>query len=322
MGHVPGRSPWPVHIETLAIVGALFFLLPGLSTRAVSAPQQGSAKQPPPSFEPEVAVQTEEYAKVRKDFRTKLLRRGPSPQQEPMPDPPSGVSAVEYPSGDLRLKAWINPSQRGDEKKRPAVLFLHGGASFNTGDWEMTKPYREAGYVVLAPMLRGENGQAGIYTLFYDEVDDVLAAGEFLKKQSYVDASRVFVAGHSVGGTLTLLAAEAATGFRAAASISGSPDQILYCRYAAKKERIPFDLSAPRELEVRSPLAYAKSLRCPTRIYYATQERHFEKTSKRMAAIAKEKGVDVEAVVVEGNHMTLVPEAMKQSIEFFEKQRK
>jgi dipeptidyl aminopeptidase/acylaminoacyl peptidase len=190
------------------------------------------------------------------------------------------------------------------------------------GDWDMAKPYREAGYVVFAPMLRGENGQAGIYTLFYDEVDDVLAAGEFLKKQPYIDADHVFVAGHSVGGTLTLLAAEASKSFRAAASISGSPDQILFCRYAAKKERIPFDLSAPRELEVRSPLAYAKSLKCPTRVYYGTKEPHFDKTSKRMAAVAKEKGLDVEAAVVDGDHRTVVPEAMKQSIEFFDKQRK
>ena len=40
----------------------------------------------------------------------------------------------------------------------------------------MAQPYRDAGYIVMIPILRGENGQPGFYTMFYDEVDDVLGA--------------------------------------------------------------------------------------------------------------------------------------------------
>ena len=64
-----------------------------------------------------------------------------------------------------------------------------------------------AGFVVLIPMLRGENGLPGSYSMFYDEVDDVLAAAEVLALTPGVDANRLYVAGHSVGGTLTMLAA-------------------------------------------------------------------------------------------------------------------
>jgi len=39
----------------------------------------------------------------------------------------------------------------------------------------------------------------------------------------------------------------------------------------------------------------------------------------RTAALAKEKGLDVEAISVEGDHMSAVPGAMKQSIAFFAK---
>jgi dipeptidyl aminopeptidase/acylaminoacyl peptidase len=293
-------------------------LLAGLHTNAESAAQEAD-KKAPPSFEPEIAVQADDYAEVRKAFRTKLSRREPSPQKEAMIDPPAGVRAVEFPSGDLRLKAWINVPDAKDTAKRPAVVFLHGGFGFGKGDWDMTKPYRDAGYVVLAPMLRGENGQAGVYTLFYDEVDDALAAGEYLRKQPYVDGQRLFVAGHSVGGTLALLASQASDRFRAAASFSASPDQILYCRYGIRKESIPFDATEARELEVRSPLAYAKSFKCPARLYYGTKEKHFEKTTQRTAAVAKEKGLDVAATAVEGDHMSAVPQAMKLSIAFFEK---
>jgi len=317
-----GQSSWSWHasIGTVVAVSILYSILIGPSANSGKS-AQGADKQTPPSFEPEVAVQTDDYGEVRKTFRTKLSRRGPAPQKEPMIAPPAGVSAVEFPSGELRLKAWVNAPQADDSMKRPAVVFLHGGFGFGKDDWDMTKPYRDAGYVVLAPMLRGENGQAGVYSLFYDEVDDALAAGEYLFKQPYVDGKRLFVAGHSVGGTLALLAAETSNRFRAAATFSASPDQILYCRYGIRKESIPFDTGTPRELEVRSPLAYAQSFKCPVRLYYGTAEKHFEKTTRRTAAVAKGKGLDVEAAAIEGSHMTAVPEAMKQSIAFFEKRR-
>ena len=128
------------------------------------------------TFIPEIA--TEDYAQARSQFQTKLLRKGPPPQPAgPLPKPPAGVTEIEYASGELRLKAWVN-RPADEQRKRPAVVFLHGGFAFGTGDWEQTKPYRDAGFVVLMPTLRGENGQAGAWSSFYDEVDDVLAAAE------------------------------------------------------------------------------------------------------------------------------------------------
>ena len=45
----------------------------------------------------------------------------------------------------------------------------------------------------------------------------------------------------------------------------------------------------------------------------------FAQPSETTAARAKEKGLDVEAVSVPGDHVTAVPEAMRQAIEFFNK---
>ncbi len=39
----------------------------------------------------------------------------------------------------------------------------------------------------MIPILRGENGQPGSYTMFYDEVDDVLAASAALASLPYSD---------------------------------------------------------------------------------------------------------------------------------------
>ncbi len=181
---------------------------------------QGEAIENHVASAPEVEVQKEDYALARLRFHTKLVRKGASPQEWSPIKPPAGATEIEYPSGGLRLKAWVN-RPAGERRPRPAVLFLHGGFAFDTGDWEETKAYRDAGFVVMTPILRGENGQAGAFSYYYDEVDDVLAAAEYLSKQPYVDAKRLFVAGHSVGGTMTLLAAIASKRSRAAAAFSG-----------------------------------------------------------------------------------------------------
>jgi dipeptidyl aminopeptidase/acylaminoacyl peptidase len=121
-----------------------------------------------------VEVQPEDYATARGVFRTKLLRKGPSPQPwEPM-SLPVGVNEVEYSSDKLRLKAWVIRTKDGNSE-RPGVLFLHGGFTFGLEGSEVSQPFRDAGYIVLTPILRAENRQPGAFTFSYDKVDDVLA---------------------------------------------------------------------------------------------------------------------------------------------------
>src|SRR5262245_41148339 len=147
---------------------------------------------------PEGEGQTEDYAQARASFETKLLRKGPAPGAWEPVKPPKGVTEVEYPSGELRLKALVN--RPADESgTRPAVLFLHGGYAFDMSDWDSTKPYRDVGFVVMTPILRGENGQPGYFSAGINEVDDALAAAEHLSKQPYVDKAHIFLAGASAG---------------------------------------------------------------------------------------------------------------------------
>ena len=265
---------------------------------------------------PGVEVLDQDYATARARFKTRLVRHGPPPDKGGPITPPSGVSEVLYASGALRLKAWVNRPVDASHKL-PAVLFLHGGFEFTAGDWEQSKPYRDAGFVVLTPMLRGENGQPGAFSYFYDEVDDVLAAAEYLRKQPYVDAQRVFLAGHSVGGTLTLLSALASSRFRAAASFSGAP----FWPEFSESSSLPFDRRDRREIQLRSPIAFASSFKSPLRMYYGTAEAgFFALMSRRTAALARQGGLDVEAIPVEGDHGSHVAQAMLASIAFFRAQ--
>jgi dienelactone hydrolase len=262
--------------------------------------------------------QKEDYAQARKNFQTRLVRQGPAPQPWGPQVAPAGVTEITYSSGNLELKAWVNQPPFHDVR-RPAVLFLHGGFAFDLEDWEMTEPFRDAGFVVMTPILRGENGLPGAYSMFYNEVDDVLAAAESLAQQPGVDGNRLYVAGHSAGGTLALLSAMTSPRFRAAASFSGSPDQVRWAQQEqqVQPEVVPFDPADRREFQMRSPLAYPRSFKCPVRLYYGNEEFFLGLSTPALAQKAAAANLDVQAVQVPGDHMSAVEPAMRQCIGFF-----
>lgn len=263
---------------------------------------------------------TQDYADARQSFATTLLVRGPAPQTWERETPPAGVAEVEYTSGDLTLKAWVNRPPAGQPLK-PAVLFLHGGWSFAQEDWDQCKPFRDAGFVTMTPWLRGENGLPGSFSMFYDEVEDVLAAAEVLAKTPGVDPNRIFIAGHSAGGTLALLGAMASKRFKACASFSGVTDLGAFLR--EHEDEAPFDPTNLTELAMRSPLAYYQSFKCPARLYWGNHEEwaEYKFPTQSLATKAKAVGSDVEAIKVPGNHMTAVTPAMRQAITFFQQHK-
>lgn len=260
--------------------------------------------------------QTQDYADARKAFETTLTHQGPAPQPWEEEQPPEDVEEVEYTSGKLQLKAWVNPPPKRGPKK-PAVLFLHGGYAFDSKDWSQCKPFRDAGFVTMTPMLRGENGLKGSFSLFYDEVDDVLAAAEKLAKIPGVDPDHIYVAGHSAGGTLAMLASMTSKRFRACASLSGSPDQVSFVRTNPEPQP-PFDTEDRKELEMRSPLAFPKSFKCPARLYWGKEEIVLKFSTEKLAEKSQAAGLDVAAVEVPGDHVTSVTPAMRQAITFFQ----
>ena len=197
-------------------------------------------------------AETEPYHVARSKFQTRLITRGPAPQDYDPLRRPFGVNELPYRSGDLNLKAWVS-APTGDGRK-PAVVFLHGGFAFGDEDWDVADLFERAGYVVMMPILRGENGQPGNYTMFYDEVNDVIAATEALTKLPYVDGSKLYLCGHSVGGTITMLTAMTTDKFKAAASFAGSTDQKLWS--TGNDDLVPFSKNNLEEYRRRGPLPH------------------------------------------------------------------
>ena len=150
-------------------------------------------------------------ARVRDSPWSEQDREGPPDQP-----PPKVFSLVRYksPAGDLA--AYLTPD-RGDGAKHPAIVWITGGDCNSIGDvWkdaprkndQTASAYRKAGIVLMFPSLRGGNDNPGRREGFLGEVDDVLAAADYVAAQPYVDPRRIYLGGHSTGGTLAMLVAE------------------------------------------------------------------------------------------------------------------
>jgi dipeptidyl aminopeptidase/acylaminoacyl peptidase len=181
------------------------------------------------------------------------------------PTPPAGVlEVVTYRAPLGQNAAYVTPVRKGP--RRPAMVWIGGGFDWSIGEraWapasreddQSARAFREAGLVLLLPSLRGCNGNPGKREFFLGEVDDVVAAVRFVASRPDVDPARVYLGGHSTGGTLALLAA--ASGARVAAVYAFGPiDDVS--RFGGRFAKI----SGP-ELTLRSPIASVGRIEVPT----------------------------------------------------------
>jgi pimeloyl-ACP methyl ester carboxylesterase len=85
------------------------------------------------------------------------------------------------------------------------------------------------------------------------------AAADYLARQVSVDPDRVYLGGHSTGGTLALLASECSDRFRAVFAFGPVSEITSY-----PSQFTPFDTSDRHEVELRSPGRWLGSIRRPT----------------------------------------------------------
>jgi acetyl esterase/lipase len=166
------------------------------------------------------------------------------------------------------LAAYVTPDP-GDGQKHPAIIWLTGGDSNTLDDFWSEGPvtndqsasaYRKAGIVMMFPTLRGGNTDTGAKESFFGEVDDVLAAAEHLSRLPYVDPQYVYLGGHSTGGTLALLTAEASTRFRSVFAF-GAVSRIDRYPPSIAPNLSAMDL---RESRLRSPIEWLDGISTPT----------------------------------------------------------
>ncbi len=247
-------------------------LLAGLACSTVEgctcAPEPVSQPTPKSSASSAVEAKPATLVEARRGFSTKIIAPKKQPP-EPAEVPPSSLfQRVTFPSPVGDLVAYVTPPPK-EKKRSPAMVWIFGGFSNGIGStaWEAAPPandqsarqFREAGLVMMYPSRRGGDDNPGQREGLYGEVDDVLAAADWLAKLDYVDASRIYLGGHSTGGTLVLLVAEMTNRFRAVISFGPVASVINY-----GTDDLPFDTSDEREIAVRAPFLYVQSIRTPT----------------------------------------------------------
>lgn len=212
---------------------------------------------------------------ARSGFKTTLTPQS-APKEAVPQAPPDVFRTVMYPAPSGDLAAYVSPDP-GDGKKHPTIIWITGGDCNSINDvWSPRSPdndqtaaaYRKAGILMMFPSLRGGNENPGVKEGFLGEVDDVLAAARYLERQKYVDPKRIYLGGHSTGGTLALLVAEYTGGFRAVFSF-GPVDDVS--RYGADSGFLPFDISNPHEVELRSPGNWLSSIQSPVWVFEGTE---------------------------------------------------
>src|SRR6185369_14722681 len=171
------------------------------------------------------------------------------------------------------LPAYLTADPR-DGRKHPAIVWITGG-DCNTIDDGIFKPapasddqtagaFRRAGIVTLYPSLRGGNDSPAPKEGFFGEVDDILAATDFLARQSFVDPQRIYLGGHSTGGTLALLVAESTGRFRAV-FVSGAVGDVR----GYSSDYLPFDRTE-KEMELRAPIRWLDTIKTPVFLFEGT----------------------------------------------------
>ncbi len=214
-------------------------------------------------------VETRSLADARKGFSTRIVSSGP--RAEPAPKPPQRLfNMVHYESPVGPLVAYVTPDP-GDEWQYPGIIWITGGDNNSIGNVWKTMPrnndqsaraYREAGVIMMFPSQRGGNDNPGRREGFYGEVDDILAAADYLASLPYVDEDRLYLGGHSTGGTLAMLVAQMSDRFQATFAFGpvSSPDQyggeFLYC-----------DPNNSQEVKLRAPYFWLRSVKKPLYVF-------------------------------------------------------
>lgn len=247
-------------------------------------------------------------AEAKKSFTTVIVQEEP---QAGAPETPATASlkVVEYPSPVGNLPAYLTPDP-GDGGKHPAIVWITGGDTNSIGDvWtrqprendQTARAFRDAGIITMYPSQRGGNNNPGKREGFYGEVDDILAATDYLVKLPYVDPDRVYLGGHSTGGTLAMLVGESTNRYKAVfafgpvAGIQQYGGLFLYC-----------DPSNKTELKLRSPIYWLADVERPMYVFEGAIDGNWP-AIRGMAAINKNPNIHFHKVPDHDHFSLLAP---------------
>lgn len=260
------KNRWTSHLEAIdSMAASLTFDRPAIETPYANAPEVDPQELP--------------LLKARAAHETQISND--QAYTEPMASPPADGpwELTTYPSDVGPLATYVTKA-RNDGKRRPGVVFVEGGFGGPSNMVIQDQPshndqsavaFQQAGFAVMIPAFRGEAGNPGRVEMFYGETFDLIKAVDFLKGRPDVDPDRIYLFGHSSGGSQVLNAAVATDAYRAAFVLGGRADLggiMAEGGYGGE----PFDINDRTEVRLRSPLHWAGHLKRPVFYFEGTGE--------------------------------------------------
>jgi dipeptidyl aminopeptidase/acylaminoacyl peptidase len=168
------------------------------------------------------------------------------------------------------LAAYVTPDPR-DGQRHPAIVWITGGDNNSIGDvWspadrsndQSASAFRKAGIIMMFPSQRGGNDNPGQREGFLGETDDILAATDHLVGLPYVDPSRIYLGGHSTGGTMVMLVGACSDRYRAVFSLGPVAAAQQY-----GGEYVYCDPNDDKEMALRSPIHWLHCVKTPLYVF-------------------------------------------------------
>jgi dipeptidyl aminopeptidase/acylaminoacyl peptidase len=124
---------------------------------------------------------------------------------------------VHYPSKDGKwtISAFVYvPYNLPRNAQHPAIVLVHGGPTAQSVNLfnRFVQYMANQGYIVIAPNYRGSTGygkefqNANLFDMGGGDLQDVIAAAEWIKQTGYVDPKKLIVMGGSYGGYMSMMA--------------------------------------------------------------------------------------------------------------------
>jgi dipeptidyl aminopeptidase/acylaminoacyl peptidase len=193
------------------------------------------------------------------------------------------------PIDGLEIQAHLfSPLQKKGVRSHAAMVWVHGSVhgSWGTNMFPFVREAVERGYVIIAPDYRGSTGYGEAFYKKIDyggkEIDDVIAAYDYLKTLSYVDAERVGIMGWSHGGFITShVLFRDQHPFKSGAAIVPVTNLVFrlsykgpgYQRdYAAEEGILGLPFEKRDEYIKRSPVFHVANLKVPMLCHVATND--------------------------------------------------